>query len=99
MSRVGREGGGEEGERGRRQRELEGEGRGGRGYLASIDFPLQISLLKKGLRQQAEGVLTLSGHCQQLYAAQMQLIDLLPDSPPPVVDEAASREREGRNVT
>ena len=58
---------------------------------------LQISLLKRGLRQQAEGVLTLSGHCQQLYAAQMQLIDLLPDAPPAPAasDEAAEKEKEG----
>ncbi len=42
---------------------------------------LQISQLKKALVCQAEGVITLSGHCQQLYASQMQLIDLLPDTP------------------
>lgn len=42
----------------------------------------QIKELKRTLHSQAEGVLTLAGHCQQLYAAHMQLIDLMPDSPP-----------------
>ncbi len=42
---------------------------------------IQVSQLKKALVCQAEGVITLSGHCQQLYASQMQLIDLLPDTP------------------
>lgn len=38
--------------------------------------------MKRGLRHQAEGVITLSGFCQQLYAAEMELIDLLPEQPP-----------------
>ena len=42
----------------------------------------QIRELKRTLHTQAEGVLTLAGHCQQLYAAHMQLIDLMPDFPP-----------------
>ena len=42
----------------------------------------QIKELKRSLHTQAEGVLTLAGHCQQLYAAHMQLIDLMPDAPP-----------------
>jgi hypothetical protein len=66
---------------------------------SDVDILLQVSLLKRGLRQQAEGVLTLSGHCQQLYAAQMQLIDLLPDAPPSpsVSSEAAEKEKEGKS--
>ena len=52
--------------------------------------------MKKGLRLQAEGVLTLSGHCQQLYAAQMQLVDLLPDSPLTSIGRDAEREKDGK---
>lgn len=42
----------------------------------------QIKELKRSLHTQAEGVLTLAGHVQQLYAAYMQLLDLMPDTPP-----------------
>ena len=58
---------------------------------------VQISLLKKGLRHQAEGMLTLSGHCQQLYAARMELIDYLPDAPPSTSSgEATEKEKDGQ---
>ena len=50
-------------------------------FMVGVALLLQISILKRGLRHQAEGVLTLSGFCQQLYAAKMELIDLLPDEP------------------
>ena len=56
---------------------------------------LQVKLLKKGLRKQAEGVLTLSNQCQQLYAAQVELIDLLPNNLPLPLSEEAEREKEG----
>ena len=56
---------------------------------------IQINLLKKGLRLQAEGVITLSTYCQQLYAAQMELLDLLPNSPPTSTGTTAEREIEG----
>ena len=55
----------------------------------------QVSLLKKGLQRQAEGVLSFSGHCQHMYKAQMQLIDLLPDAPPTLSGEEAEEEKKG----
>ena len=59
---------------------------------------VQITLLKKGMRQQAEGMHMLSGHCQRLYAAQIQLVDLLPDAPPPVSDDKASTEKDKQGM-
>ena len=55
----------------------------------------QVNLLKKGLRHQAEGILTFSGQCQHLYSAQMQLVDLLPDAPPTLSGDEAEKEKEG----
>lgn len=42
--------------------------------------PSQLDLIKKGLRAQSEGMMTMmTGHCSSLIQAQMQLVELLPD--------------------